>query len=518
MSLVELRSRYFDPRPIIRRVIDDTIPHIPRVLIDAITGQLHDKAQQANVFETDPIFNELVLSMTARVDVRRIRQEVTQFYRYVMFSHKWARDEPLLHTVKQITVYRLEASPENMKLQSFCSLVQSLGFRWAWSDTCCIDKVNNVVLQEALVAMFGWYRDSALTLIYLVGISSDSPEPGDLQRSIWNTRVWTFQEYLAAERVQFYTEDWKPYRGLTLWNHKESPIILAEIERASQVSSAQLAVLRPGLDRVREKLYLASGRQTTLVEDVAYALLGIFKAGIPVMYGEGTRAVGRLLEHILTGSRDVTVLAWTGTANDYNSCLPMHLTVYSDLVPRHVPRPMEADEVDRVVSALRSSLPDIALAVSLYDQLNRLPTATIASSRLHLPGIVSRVTGIVHTPDPDATTTTPHVYHITTTTFGDVEVRTARPLNTEHDLYLVHPWIRPLLDQGFARDGAALDATTRALALLARLRLPFGALLLERVSRVEHTRVAADGVIMARVRADVSLSDVIGGIRIMDVQ
>ena len=250
-----------------------------------------------------------------------------------------------------VTVYKLDASRGSIKLQTFCLIVRSFGFRWAWSDTCCIDKENNVVLQESLVAMFAWYRGSSLTIVHLLGVSSLSEEPNGLRDSIWNSRVWTYQEYVAAKRVLFYTEDWKPYHGLTLANHKESPIILKEME-VSQVSAV---ILRPGLDRAREKLYLASTRETTLVEDIAYSLLGILNASIPVIYGEGTRAVGRLLEYVLTGSGDATILAWTGTANEYNSCLPMHLTVYNPLVPPHIPH-MATTELDRLVTELRTSL------------------------------------------------------------------------------------------------------------------------------------------------------------------
>ena len=71
----------------------------------------------------------------------------------------------------------------------------------------------------------------------------------------------------------------------------------------------ELSTLQPGLDRVREKLYLASVRQTTHEEDIAYLLFGIFNVAIPVTYGEGNHAVGRLLEYILTRSDSVTLLA-----------------------------------------------------------------------------------------------------------------------------------------------------------------------------------------------------------------
>ncbi|KAF8548438.1 hypothetical protein OG21DRAFT_1400172, partial [Imleria badia] len=93
-------------------------------------------------------------------------------------------------------------------------------------------------------------------------------------------------------------------------NHKESPIILSEMERAMNFATKELATLQPGLDMAREKLYLASMRQTTREEDIAYCLFGIFNIAIPVIYGEGNQAVGRLLEYILTRSDNVTLLAW----------------------------------------------------------------------------------------------------------------------------------------------------------------------------------------------------------------
>ena len=514
ISSIGLSSHFDDARPTIRRLVTLVVSHLPRVLIDTITGQLRDRTQLADAFETHPVFNELISSMTTGVDENRIRSEVTKFYQYVMLSHRWEDGEPLFQKVELVTVYKLEVSLTITKLQSFCSLVHSLGFQWAWSDTCCIDKKDNVVLQESLVAMFSWYRDSSLTLVYL----RDVPSDGGLRGSIWNTRVWTYQEYLAATRVLFYTGDWKPYLGLTLPNHKESPTIISEMELASRVSAEQAATLRPGLDRVREKLSLASRRQTTHPEDIAYSLLGIFGVAMPVIYGEGTRAVGRLLEHVLTGSGDATILAWTGTANDYNSCLPKDLTVYDAVVPPHIPAPMETSKLDRIVGGLRSSLPDLSLVTMLYERLEHLPPPTLTSSRLRLPGIVSRVTKILRASDPGPEAQLA-IFLATTTTFGDVQIQTASDLSKMKYLYLVHPWTHPLLDQDeeFSRDGPEVDETS-ALRLLARLGQPFGALLFERVSRMDHKRVAADGLIMTQISDHIPLSSLIGNIRTIDVQ
>jgi hypothetical protein len=70
-----------------------------------------------------------------------------------------------------------------------------------------------------------------------------------------------------------------------------------------------------------------------LVEDIAYSLLGIFNVDVPTIYGEGNRAVGRLLEHILTGSGGATILAWTWRAGRY---MPINLTVYNQLLSHNL--------------------------------------------------------------------------------------------------------------------------------------------------------------------------------------
>ncbi|KAI9462106.1 hypothetical protein HD554DRAFT_2176084 [Boletus coccyginus] len=134
-----------------------TIRHMPRVLIDTTSDRLYDKTQQAEAFEALPIYNDLVSSMMTEIDYARIWGAVKEFYRYVMLSHKREYGEHLLQKVEHISVYQLESSLANIKLQTFCSLVRFLGFWWAWSDACCVNKLNNTVLQESLVAMFTWY-------------------------------------------------------------------------------------------------------------------------------------------------------------------------------------------------------------------------------------------------------------------------------------------------------------------------------------------------------------------------
>lgn len=109
--------------------------------------------------------------------------------------------------------------------------------------------------------------------------------------------------------------------------------------------ATKFAMIQPGLDRVREKLYLASKRQTTREEDVAYSLFGIFGVALPVIYGEGNQAVSRLLEHVLMRSDNVTILAWTGMSDSNNSYLPSDLSVHDQIFPPHVPQAIETAEM-----------------------------------------------------------------------------------------------------------------------------------------------------------------------------
>ena len=528
-----------------------------------------------------PTVSALVSSMTTRIDRRRIKREVRQFFQYVMFSHKWEENEPLFQQIMQMAVYDFDNSPTHEKLKRFCKMVQDAGFRWAWSDTCCINKDDNFVLLEALVAMFEWYRGAAMVFVFLRGVRL-SGRIGDLVKSLWNTRAWTLQEYIAAKVVRFYTEDWVPYLNLDIPNHKESPEIIQEMERATGVSVQDLASLRPGLNSIREKLCLASSRETTLVEDAAYSLLGIFSvSGIPTIYGEGEKALGRLLAHILTVSADTSILAWTGQSGGHNICLPARITVFTRSATPHTPQPIEDGEMETKIIELRSSL-DLDLAMKLYDRLNDLSAPWFAASRMKLPCIAFKLP-----PVSLYRARLGRVFRVDTPVFGMVEIKTKLDLARSKSLYLVHPWLDVLLDREETQigefveaeeaedsvaslqetddeddpdaeretnsdegeddsdengeedspplrertspspvasvDRAPMDKETRALRLIARLRQPFGALLLSVASRrrravnVVYKRVAADSQITVQLQGNVPLSDILDNVRILDV-
>ncbi|KAI6143776.1 hypothetical protein BKA82DRAFT_3983870, partial [Pisolithus tinctorius] len=82
--------------------------------------------------------------------------------------------------------WNLSDEPLNNKLHNFCKETCRLGYNWAWSDTCCIDKSTSSVLNQSLTSMYKWYANLVATLIFLAGMAHLS-KLGDLTSSLWMT-------------------------------------------------------------------------------------------------------------------------------------------------------------------------------------------------------------------------------------------------------------------------------------------------------------------------------------------
>ncbi|KIK14572.1 hypothetical protein PISMIDRAFT_116749, partial [Pisolithus microcarpus 441] len=248
--------------------------------------------------------------MTRKLDEERIYRVVTRFFSYVVFSHVWQGNELSFQDVNSVElVWNLPNMASSEKLWNFCKEAQRLGYKWAWSDTCCIDKTTSSILNQSLTSMYKWYTDSAATLVFLAGVAHPS-KPRDITRSLWMTRAWTLQELLAPKVIFFYDSTWQPYLGNTGTNHKKCPQIMQGLADAIKIPHGTIVTFSPGMLGVREKLRLASTRNATVEEDVAYSLIGIFESDIRPYYGEGANALGHLLEEIVTRFGEVTVLAW----------------------------------------------------------------------------------------------------------------------------------------------------------------------------------------------------------------
>ncbi|KAF8550012.1 TPR-like protein [Imleria badia] len=433
-------------------VINSAISQIsglcPRVLIDVEYGRLCDNQERIQMFKSEIPFKKIV-SETAmtKIDPAQIRQSVAKYFKWVMFSHTWEGREPTFKDVNLVhSVWELDASPLNEKLRQFCRTARDDGYRWAWSDTCCIDKETSAILNQSLVSMYSWYEKAAETLVYLADVPPSS-EPGDLAltNSRWMTRAWTLQELLASKVIRFYNRDWKLYLNDKHANHKESPEIKQELAKAMGVAPETIRSFRPEDLGVREKLRLASTRNATEEEDIAYSLLGIFSSDIIPQYGLKKTTLGQLLENIVDRTGDVTVISWTGQALPYNSALPDSLRVYSQ-GPYSAP-PMEVNELDACVEQLRTQLaPQDALA--FYYRVIRLPRATFRNRCLKLPCIMFNVSKIDKIQE--------NLYRATVSCLGDVEFRTTdvMPRKQPRKLVFVYPWIPDLREFS---DGSVSD-------------------------------------------------------------
>ena len=455
--------------------------------------------------------------MTQQLDDERIRRVVEDYFQYVALSHVWEGKEPSFQDVCLAgSVWELDSSLLNEKLRKFCEVVSKDGYRWAWSDTCCIDKTISTVLNQSLKMMYKWYEASAATYVLLVDVVSPSVL-GDLLKSIWMTRAWTSQELLAPKVIRFYARDWKPYLGDTRRNHKESSEIMQELAGAISIARETIIAFNPDHLCVREKLRLASQRNATIEEDVAYSLIGIFQSDIRPDYGEGDAALGHLLEEIVARSGEVTVLDWVGKSSSYNTCLPATLSVYSQ--PPGVPSTISDAEIDVRVAELRPLLSQTD-ATLVYNRVTRLSPARFANRRLYLPCIIFAVKRL-GVQDPRSGPE--KHYRAKASGLGTVEFRTSDTLSlTEpRKLIFVHPWIRDLRDplDGFTWGSAAddeydsdletepgltpttpshplptatMDDHTRALRMVVRLQQSFHALLLQQQPNGEFKRVAAE--------------------------
>jgi hypothetical protein len=156
-----------------------------------------------------------------------------------MLSHRWERKELGLHDIQDKVIYDLGPVGTVVKLQKFCEVARDAGHRWAWSDTCCIDQNNNIEVQQSVNSMFVWYHYSALTIVYLSDVPPSS-KLGALANSVWNTRGWTVQEFLAPKIVLFYQADWTLYIDNHSRNHKESVVIMGELEDSTGINARAL--------------------------------------------------------------------------------------------------------------------------------------------------------------------------------------------------------------------------------------------------------------------------------------
>jgi len=215
---------------------------------------------------------------------------------YAVLSHTWEEEEV---TIKDIANGTGQSLKGYSKL-TFCAKQAAMdGLQFFWVDTCCIDKGSSAELTEAINSMFSWFQRAEKCYVYLSDISLQSSvvdEPlsqqklQELRKCRWFTRGWTLQELLAPRSVEFFSRE-----GFRIGDKYS---LLQEIHEITGIPTRAIEGADLSEFSVEDRMSWASHRETTRLEDQAYCLLGIFDVNMPMLYGEGERAMTRLRREI----------------------------------------------------------------------------------------------------------------------------------------------------------------------------------------------------------------------------
>ncbi|KAI5464682.1 heterokaryon incompatibility protein-domain-containing protein [Mariannaea sp. PMI_226] len=237
---------------------------------------------------------------------------------YAILSHTWGQDELLYEDVRNPDRMR-DLQQKNTagykKVAKTCETALSQGFSYVWVDTCCIDKSSSAELSEALNSMFRWYKDAAICYAHLSDVTLH-PDRGaeGFDTSRWFSRGWTLQELLAPDDVEFFSTEWVSLGTRGNLSQRISRITgigdaLLRGRDSSRRRPRNVAQLLCQ-ENVATRMAWAAHRETTLVEDMAYSMMGLFGVNMPILYGEGDTAFLRLQEEILKLSQDQSIFVW----------------------------------------------------------------------------------------------------------------------------------------------------------------------------------------------------------------
>ncbi|KAJ4175017.1 hypothetical protein NW754_005437 [Fusarium falciforme] len=225
---------------------------------------------------------------------------------YAILSHTWEEEEVSFQEFQDLGFARTRKG--FAKIEMTCLFAKSQGYRYAWVDTCCIDKSSSAELSEAINSMFRWYKDAQYCYAYLSDYHQTTVD-SSFGRCRWFTRGWTLQELIAPRFLTFYNRDWE-----SLGSKIELHEVISKITRID--SDVLLGECDISTIDVVYRMSWAAGREATRAEDIAYCLFGIFDVNLPMLYGEGEKAFLRLQEEICQRVADLTLFAWKTDADE----------------------------------------------------------------------------------------------------------------------------------------------------------------------------------------------------------
>ncbi|KAF2681874.1 HET-domain-containing protein [Lentithecium fluviatile CBS 122367] len=231
--------------------------------------------------------------------------------KYAILSHTWGEEEV---SFRDYVNGGQEHKKGFKKIAMTCRLAAKDGLEYAWVDTCAIDKSSSAELTEAINSMYRWYERAEVCYAFLSDLSAGAELDDALGKCRWFTRGWTLQELIAPRVLHFFDQK---------WNNRGSKFNLAK--HLADITGIRVLVLQganlSNFISVAEKMSWAAKRETTRVEDLAYALLGIFDVNMPLLYGEEEKAFRRLQDEIVRSTPDLSIFAWrlpqTGKESEY---------------------------------------------------------------------------------------------------------------------------------------------------------------------------------------------------------
>jgi hypothetical protein len=187
--------------------------------------------------------------------------EPEEIVRYAILSHRWMdQDEPTYEEVKSGKA----RGRGYWKLWKFCEKAREYGVKFAWSDTCCIDKSSSTELDESIRSMFRWYRNSTICIVHL----AESQTIKDMMHDAWMKRGWTLQELLAPRELKFFNMYWMPMTGDSNDKSYKDTEVMKALERATGIPPLKLRIFLPGAYyNVDEQSRNDKGRRRCLLPD-----------------------------------------------------------------------------------------------------------------------------------------------------------------------------------------------------------------------------------------------------------
>jgi hypothetical protein len=217
---------------------------------------------------------------------------------YAILSHTWGQGEDDEVTYSDIKGGTGSKKPGYEKLLFCCKQAKHDNLNYFWVDTCCIDKSDSYDYATAINSMFRWYQNATRCYVYLPDVSvyaQNGLAHVDWQsafcNSRWFTRGWTLQELLAPKVVEFYSRDSVLLGDKVTLQDMISKVTNIDVKALSERQLSEFSI--------EERLGWSKGRVTTVEEDQAYCLLGIFDVHLALIPAEGRdNAMRRLLEEV----------------------------------------------------------------------------------------------------------------------------------------------------------------------------------------------------------------------------